>query len=92
MENAVSAVWQVQEAKSRLSELMERAVSEGPQVITRHGRPVVQVVPVEPEDSGAAEDDSEFLEFLFSMPKSGFPEGLPRMPRRNRRKPMFGET
>jgi antitoxin Phd len=29
--------WQVQEAKSKLSELLERAQREGPQVITKHG-------------------------------------------------------
>jgi prevent-host-death family protein len=33
------ATWQVQEAKSRLSELIERAQKEGPQTITKHGRP-----------------------------------------------------
>jgi antitoxin Phd len=31
------ANWQVQEAKTRLSELMEDADKKGPQIITRHG-------------------------------------------------------
>jgi prevent-host-death family protein len=31
------AVWQVQEAKTRLSELIEEAHTKGPQIITRHG-------------------------------------------------------
>ena len=31
------AIWQVQEAKTRLSEVIEEAVSKGPQIITRHG-------------------------------------------------------
>ncbi|HWE84610.1 MAG TPA: type II toxin-antitoxin system Phd/YefM family antitoxin [Terracidiphilus sp.] len=31
------AVWQVQEAKGRFSELIEEAHNKGPQVITRHG-------------------------------------------------------
>jgi antitoxin Phd len=31
------AVWQVQEAKTRLSEVIEEAATNGPQVITRHG-------------------------------------------------------
>ena len=31
------AVWQVQEAKTRLSEVIEDASSKGPQIITRHG-------------------------------------------------------
>ena len=31
------ALWQVQEAKARLSEVIEKARTEGPQTITRHG-------------------------------------------------------
>jgi antitoxin Phd len=31
------AVWQLQEAKTRLSELIEDAHSKGPQIVTRHG-------------------------------------------------------
>jgi prevent-host-death family protein len=37
--------WQLQEAKNKLSELIDRAMSEGPQVITRHGVEVVVVMP-----------------------------------------------
>lgn len=36
--------WQVQEAKQKFSELVQRALAEGPQVVTRHGSPVVVVV------------------------------------------------
>lgn len=36
--------WQVQEAKQRFSELLRRAVTEGPQVVTRHGQPTVVVL------------------------------------------------
>jgi len=32
------AAWQLQEAKTRLSEVIELAQSKGPQIITRHGR------------------------------------------------------
>jgi prevent-host-death family protein len=31
------AIWQVQEAKTRLSEVIEEATRKGPQIITRHG-------------------------------------------------------
>lgn len=31
------AMWQVQDAKARFSELIERARTQGPQMITRHG-------------------------------------------------------
>jgi len=86
----VNAVWQVQEAKSRLSELMDRALKEGPQVITRHGRPVVKVVATGHEaNSGGEPGDDGFLDFLLSVPKSGLESGLPAMPRRSRRKPLF---
>jgi antitoxin Phd len=36
--------WQLQEAKQRFSEVVRRAVSEGPQVVTRHGAPTVVVI------------------------------------------------
>lgn len=36
--------WTVAEAKAKLSEVIDRAVSEGPQAITRNGRPAVVVV------------------------------------------------
>jgi prevent-host-death family protein len=59
--------WQVQTAKQRFSELVERAVSEGPQIVTKHGRPTVVVVEVGEfrRLSGATMD---FKEFLMSAP------------------------
>ena len=39
--------WQIQEAKARFSELVERTLKEGPQTVTRHGKPVAVLVPVE---------------------------------------------
>ena len=36
--------WQLQEAKNKLSELIDRALSEGPQVITRRGAKVAVVM------------------------------------------------
>jgi prevent-host-death family protein len=36
--------WQLQEAKSRLSQLVENALREGPQTITLRGKPAVVVV------------------------------------------------
>ena len=35
--------WQLQAAKQRFSELVERAQREGPQVVTKHGRDAVVV-------------------------------------------------
>jgi len=36
--------WQIQEAKARFSEMVERTLREGPQTVTRHGKPVVVLV------------------------------------------------
>ncbi len=36
--------WQLQEAKQKFSELVRRALDEGPQVVTRHGQEVVVVL------------------------------------------------
>lgn len=38
--------WQIQEAKNRFSELVNLSLTEGPQIITRHGKPVAQIVPI----------------------------------------------
>ena len=37
-------IWQMQEAKARLSEVVKGAEREGPQEITLHGRPVAIVL------------------------------------------------
>lgn len=36
--------WQVQEAKARFSELVDRTLKEGPQTVTRHGKTVAVLV------------------------------------------------
>jgi antitoxin Phd len=41
------ATWQVQDAKTRLSEVIERARTEGPQTITRHGAERAVVLSIE---------------------------------------------
>jgi antitoxin Phd len=37
-------VWQLQEAKNRFSQVVERALKQGPQIITRHGIEAVIVL------------------------------------------------
>jgi antitoxin Phd len=34
----MARVWQLQEAKNKLSEVVDEALQHGPQVITRHGK------------------------------------------------------
>jgi len=40
----MKAVWALQDAKNRFSEVVEKTLSEGPQAITRRGVPVVVVL------------------------------------------------
>ncbi len=40
----MNAVWQIQDAKNKLSEVITRALTQGPQVITKHGEKAVVVV------------------------------------------------
>ena len=40
----MKSVWQLQEAKNQLSRVVESALKNGTQTITRHGKPVVMVV------------------------------------------------
>ena len=43
----MATVWQLQDAKSRFSRVVEDALREGPQTVTRRGEPVVVVVSIE---------------------------------------------
>ena len=42
-----SQVWTVAQAKAKFSEIVDRAMSEGPQTVTRSGRTAVVVVGAE---------------------------------------------
>ena len=68
--------WQVQDAKQRFSELVRRAVSEGPQTVTRHGEEVVVVVAAD-EFHRLAGGVPGFKEFLLGPPHAEIPE-VPR--------------
>lgn len=42
--------WQLQDAKARFSELVQKALDEGPQTVTRRGKPAIVVVSAEQFD------------------------------------------
>lgn len=62
------ATWQVQQAKSRFSELLERAQREGPQTITRHGRDRAVLLSVE-DYRALVSGRSDFRSYLLGGPK-----------------------
>lgn len=60
-------VWQLQAAKQHFSELVERARSEGPQVVTKHGKDAVVVVSVE-DYQRLQPNGPGLVEFIRSAP------------------------
>jgi antitoxin Phd len=62
------ATWPVQDAKTRLSEVIERARSEGPQTITRHGKERAVVLSIEDYRRLAARR-LDFKAYLLGSPK-----------------------
>jgi antitoxin Phd len=91
---ALQSVWQVQEAKNRFSELIEAALAQGPQVVTRHGKPVVQIVPItstEPPKQRKAKSLGEHLLLLRDLPPGPELELPPRWNRSPERMVKFDE-
>ncbi len=63
-------IWQMQEAKARLSEVVKDAEREGPQEITVHGRPVAVVLSRAQYDRLAGTGES-LLAFMRRSPLYG---------------------
>lgn len=63
-------IWQLQDAKSKFSELVDRALKEGPQIVTRHGRKTVVVVPFE-EYEHLTRQEANLAQFLLNSPLHG---------------------
>ena len=61
-------VWQLQEAKNQFSLVVDNALTQGPQTVTRHGEPTVMVV--------------SMAEFKKARPKKSLVQMLLRSPLR----------
>jgi prevent-host-death family protein len=68
--------WQLQEAKAKFSELFQKALDEGPQTVTRHGKDAVVMLSAE-----AYRKLQEGKPSLKDILMSG-PEGELELPRR----------
>jgi len=62
------AVWQVQEAKSRFSEVIDDANRKGPQIITRHGAERAVVLSIE-DYRALTSHKPDLKEYLLGGPK-----------------------
>jgi prevent-host-death family protein len=62
--------WPLQDAKQRLSALVDRALREGPQTITRHGAEAAVVVSAKEWRSLTAKQTRSIKELLLSRPRN----------------------
>ena len=63
----MAVTWQLHDAKQRFSELVRRAIEEGPQTVTRRGKDAVVVISATQLDRLIAGGD-DFKDFLCSAP------------------------
>jgi prevent-host-death family protein len=61
--------WQLQEAKSKFSQVVNRALEDGPQFVTRHGKRVVVILSMD-EYQKMAEPQPMLLDILLNSPLS----------------------
>jgi antitoxin Phd len=62
-------IWQLQEAKNKFSQLVEKAQHEGPQFVTKHGKESVVVLSVE-EYKKIVKPKSNLFQFIQTSPLS----------------------
>jgi prevent-host-death family protein len=70
--------WTVASAKARFSELIDKARSDGPQTVTRNGKPAVVLVSSEEWERRTARKDDLF-DFLRNSPLRGLDLDLERI-------------
>jgi antitoxin Phd len=77
-----SASWQLQEAKNSFSEVVNRALTEGAQTITRHGKPVVFVVSQEEFKKASPPEQKPFdlVAHLLACPEKNLHKLIGRTP------------
>ena len=59
--------WALQDAKNRFSAIVNRTLNEGPQIVTRHGIPVVAIIPID-DFMGQNGDGCSFIQFFRNSP------------------------
>jgi prevent-host-death family protein len=70
--------WALQDAKNRLSELVDRAIKEGPQIITRRGKETAVVVSMK-DFRSQTEPEGSLVSFLRDSPLVGVDLDLERV-------------
>jgi antitoxin Phd len=70
-------VWQLQEAKNKFSNLVDKAHHDGPQFVTKHGKESVVVIAIE-DYQKLNKPKSDLLSFFKNSPLSGLDLDLSR--------------
>lgn len=70
-------VWQLQEAKNKFSNLVDKARHDGPQVVTRHGKESVVIIAIE-DYQKLNRPTSDLISFFKKSPLSGITLDLTR--------------
>jgi len=65
-----STKWPLQDAKNRFSEVVRRATEEGPQTVTKHGRPSVVVMSFE-QYRQLEKPKTSLVDFFRNSPLAG---------------------
>lgn len=81
----MNAVWQIQEAKNNLSEVITLAIKQGPQLITKHGEKTAVVISYI-EYEKLRKSQGKLSEFFSASPLAGANLNLTRdksLPRKN---------
>ena len=63
-------IWQIQDAKNKLSEVISRALKDGPQLITKHGKKTVVVIAYA-EYENLRKSQGKLSEFFRASPLAG---------------------
>lgn len=63
----MTTIWQLQDAKNKLSEVIERALKQGPQLITRRGKKTVIIMSYE-EYTKMKQSQTKLSEFFRASP------------------------
>ena len=70
-------VWQLQEAKNKFSNLVDKARHEGPQVVTKHGKESVVIIAIE-DYQKLNKPTSDLISFFKKSPLSDIDLDLTR--------------
>jgi prevent-host-death family protein len=84
--NEHTRVWALQEAKAKFSEVVRLAQTEGPQVVTVHGKEAVKITAM--EKSALDADQLTGLDLIKALQACPYPEFMDEIEKHRLREPI----